>query len=82
MSQADDESALDSTIRHTLRDVRNLPVEAAEAAMRRIHWLSCHVKRKGETPDRRALIRQAYSDLARRIDGAPSASELAEWVRL
>ncbi len=80
MSRAEwDESALDSTIRATLRDVRNLPVESA---MRRLHGLSRLVEQRGETPDRRALIRQAYSDLARRIDGAPSASELAEWVRL
>lgn len=78
MSSAEwDESALDSTIRVTLRDVRALPVESA---MRRLHGLSRLVEQRGETAERRALITQAYRDLARRSDDTPSAAELAAWV--
>jgi len=74
-----DESALDSTIRATLRDVRGLPVEAA---LRRLHGLSRLVKERGETQDRRALILAAYRELAERPDfvQTPSAEELERWV--
>lgn len=76
MSAHDDDS-LDAVLRHTLQDIRGL---SEESAVRRLHALSRLVRQKGDTPDRRALLRQAWQDLSRRCATTPSAAELEAWV--
>lgn len=57
-----------------------LCARSEEGAVRRLHALSRLVRQKGDTADRRALLKQAWQDLSRRCVSTPSAEELAAWV--